>query len=56
MRRIDLNHGAVLALLKDADGFLALSEIDVSPGPPLVTMVVNLRSGCRGLTRRGIIE
>jgi hypothetical protein len=54
MRLTDLNRFAVLALLKDADGYLKLAEVEVGPGPAFLTNVVNLRSGYRDLTRRGM--
>jgi hypothetical protein len=54
MRLTDLNRVAVLALLKDAEGYLELADVEVAPGPGFLTMVVNLRSGYRDLTRRGM--
>jgi hypothetical protein len=49
-----VNGAAVLDLLRDADGFLALGKIEVAPGPATLELVVNLRAAYMNLSSRSM--
>lgn len=47
-----VNRAAVQTLLRDADYYLALSEVDVTSGSAKTVIVANLRSGYADVSRR----